>query len=64
MQELVGQCFRLEQYEYAIIDVRKVRGETVVYVEPMGATGMGPQRAALRYADIQSRMEQAGPGAS
>ena len=64
MQELVGQCFSLEQYDYAIIDVRKVRGETVVYAEPMGAMGMGPQRAALRYADIQLRMEQAGPGSS
>ena len=57
MQELVGQCFSLEEGSYRIIDVRRIGGEAMVYAEEIavreaGAEPRGPLKAAFHYGDI------------
>jgi len=52
MEILVGRRFNIEDTAYDIVDVRNIRGDTLIYAEP--ATGAaGPGRAAFRYADIE-----------
>ena len=60
MDNLVGRRFSLDDTDYAIVDVRNIQGDTLVYAEPTkdGAkTGKGPGRAAFRYADIESQLD-------
>ena len=55
MDQLVGQRFSLENVDYAIVDVRNIQGDTLVYAEP-AAKAAGPGRAAFRYADIEAHL--------
>lgn len=55
MEQLLGQRFSLENVDYAIVDVRNIRGDTMVYAEP-AVEGAGPGRAAFRYADIETHL--------
>ncbi len=55
MQYLVGKHFVLNEVDYAIVDVRNIEGDSMVYAEPVQAD-KGPGRAAFRYADIASSL--------
>ena len=57
MEKLVGQRFSIEDIDYAIVDVRNIQGDTLVYAEPAGAAA-GPGRAAFRYADIEVHLRE------
>ena len=57
MENLVGRRFTIEDKDYAIVDVRNISGDTMVYAEPTGRSA-GPGRAAFRYVDIEPRLEQ------
>ena len=57
MEQLVGQHFSIEDVDYAIVDVRNIQGDTMVYAEP-AAQAAGPGRAAFRYADIEAHLRQ------
>jgi hypothetical protein len=57
MEQLLGQRFSLEDVDYAIVDVRNIQGDTMVYAEPAVAAA-GPGRAAFRYADIEAHLRQ------
>ena len=63
MEKLVGQRFSLENIDYAIVDVRSIQGDMMVYAEPAGAAA-GPGRAAFRYADIELHLSQNSAGAA
>ncbi len=56
MQELVGQSFHLDDGDYRIVVVRKLKGEIMVYAESEEARNAsyprGPRRAAFHYADL------------
>lgn len=58
MENLVGRRFSLDETDYAIVDVRNIRGDTMVYAEPT-KQAQGPGRAAFRYADIESQLDAA-----
>ena len=55
MEHLVGQRFSIEEIDYAIVDVRNIQGDTMIYAEP-AAPAAGPGRAAFRYADIEPQL--------
>ncbi len=55
MDNLVGRRFSLDDTDYAIVDVRNIQGDTLVYAEPT-KHAQGPGRAAFRYADIESQL--------
>lgn len=55
MESLLGRRFSLQDVEYAIVDVRNMQGETMVYAEPASASH-GPGRAAFRYADVEPQL--------
>ena len=57
MEHLVGQRFSIENTDYAIVDVRNIQGDTMIYAEPAVAAA-GPGRAAFRYADIEAHLRQ------
>lgn len=59
MQDLVGIQFSINEQDYAVVDVRNIRGDTMVYAEPVNAAA-GPGRAAFRYADIESTLQLKG----
>jgi hypothetical protein len=52
VENLIGKNFRLEETQYAIVDVRNIKGDTLIYAEP-AAGAAGPGRAAFRYVDIE-----------
>ena len=52
MQNLVGRQFTINECDYAVVDVRNIRGDAMVYAEPLN-TKAGPGRAAFRYVDIE-----------
>ncbi len=60
MQQLLGQRFSLENIDYAIVDVRNIQGDTMVYAEP-AVEAAGPGRAAFRYADIEAHLQREEP---
>ncbi|XOV81935.1 MAG: hypothetical protein ACFHXK_13820 [bacterium] len=55
MQNLVGKQFRINECDYAVVDVRNIRGDAMVYAEPMNPQA-GPGRAAFRYVDIETTL--------
>jgi len=55
MEKLLGQRFSLEDMDYAIVDVRNIQGDTMVYAEP-AEQAAGPGRAAFRFADIEAHL--------
>jgi hypothetical protein len=57
MEHLVGKRFSIDDMDYAIVDVRNIRGDTMVYAEPTRQKPAGPGRAAFRYVDIEQRLE-------
>lgn len=70
MQNLVGKQFTINECDYAVVDVRNIRGDAMVYVQPMNAQA-GSGRAAFRYVDIetilnaqQTTLTEATPGAA
>ena len=56
MENLIGKNFRLEETQYAIVDVRNIKGDTLIYAEPADRAA-GPGRAAFRYVDIKPLIE-------
>ena len=58
MENLIGKNFQLEETQYAIVDVRNIKGDTLVYAEPASGSA-GPGRAAFRYVDIESLLDPA-----
>ena len=56
VEHLVGKQFRIDETDYAIVDVRNIQGDTMIYAEPT-KTASGPKRAAFRYDDIESKLE-------
>lgn len=58
MENLIGKSFQLEETQYAIVDVRNIKGDTLVYAEPASGAA-GPGRAAFRYVDIESLLDPA-----
>lgn len=57
VENLVGKQFSIDQTEYAIVDVRNIQGDTMIYAEPVTAAA-GPGRAAFRYVDIEVNLVQ------
>ena len=55
MQNLVGKQFTINECDYAVVDVRNIRGDAMVYAEPLNAQA-GPGRAAFRYVDIETTL--------
>jgi hypothetical protein len=55
VQNLVGKQFRIDKRDYAVVDVRNIRGDAMVYAEPLNGQA-GPARAAFRYADIETTL--------
>lgn len=55
MDNLVGRHFIIDDTDYAIVDVRNIKGDTLIYAEP-AAQSAGPGRAAFRYVDIESHL--------
>ncbi|MEM7078178.1 MAG: hypothetical protein AAF513_06060 [Pseudomonadota bacterium] len=54
MEHLLGTHFVLQDARYAIVDVRDIAGETMIYAEPephRSGDG-GPKRAVFRYRDV------------
>ena len=60
VENLVGRHFRIDETDYAIVDVRNIKGDTLIYAEP-SAQSAGPGRAAFRYVDIESKLDAAAP---
>ena len=56
VEYLVGKQFRIDKTDYAIVDVRNIQGDTMIYAEPT-KTASGPKRAAFRYDDIESKLD-------
>jgi hypothetical protein len=56
MQNLVGRRFSIEDTAYDIVDVRNIQGDTLIYAE-LATPAAGPGRAAFRYADIESHLQ-------
>ncbi len=56
MENLVGRRFSIDDMDYAIVDVRNIHGDTMVYAEPTTKSA-GPGRAAFRYVDIETRLD-------
>ena len=59
-QNLVGRHFNIDEADYAIVDVRNINGEVMVYAEPASGA-RGPGRAAFRYTDIETRLSGSPP---
>ncbi|MCR9258389.1 MAG: hypothetical protein NXH95_01610 [Pseudomonadaceae bacterium] len=55
MQNLIGKQFTIDQRDYAVVDVRNIRGDAMVYAEPLNGPA-GPARAAFRYVDIETTL--------
>ena len=57
---LMGCEFSVGERQYAVVDVRRVNGETMVYADPLqsGLEGgrQGPIRAAFRMHDLADRL--------
>jgi hypothetical protein len=58
VDNLVGRHFRIDETDYAIVDVRNIKGDTLIYAEP-AAQSAGPGRAAFRYVDIEPHLTTA-----
>lgn len=58
MENLIGKNFQLEETQYAIVDVRNIKGDTLIYAEPASGAA-GPGRAAFRYVDIEPLLDSA-----
>ena len=55
VEDLVGKHFSIDDMDYAIVDVRNIQGDTLIYAEPT-AQAAGPGRAAFRYVDIETHL--------
>jgi len=55
VQNLVGKQFTIDERDYAVVDVRNIRGDAMIYAEPLNSQA-GPGRAAFRYVDIETTL--------
>ena len=61
MDDLIGRNITLDDGEYAIVDVRDVDGEDMVYAERIGVAA---SRIVLRVADIEGLLQATGNNAA
>ena len=54
MDNLIGRRFLIDQTEYAVVDVRNISGDTLVYAEADAEAG----RVAVRSVDIHFLEEE------
>lgn len=58
MDNLIGKHFHIEYTDYVIVDVRNIKGDTLIYAESAVKDAvMG--RTAFRYVDIERHVEPA-----
>jgi len=65
MDNLIGRRFLIDQTEYAVVDVRNMSGETLVYAEPSQPQANTSQqsaeaaRVAIRSVDFEPLLAEA-----